>query len=94
MGFMDIEIFRDRVIVLETDQGDIAIPESVAGKMPDLSPSNYKMYVPYGNILSVRLLKEQYIGRFSAAGYMDCTDWHYDTNRKRLERELKESYGD
>lgn len=36
----------------------------------------------------------QYAGRYSANGYMDCTDWHYDTNKRRLERELREMYGD
>lgn len=39
-------------------------------------------------------LGRQYAGRYSAAGYMDCTDWHYDTNRRRLERELRDMYGD
>ena len=35
----------------------------------------------------------QYAGRYSADGYMDCTDWHYDTNKRRLERDLREMYG-
>lgn len=38
--------------------------------------------------------KRSYAGRYSANGYMDCTDWHYDTNRRRLERELRDLYGD
>ena len=36
----------------------------------------------------------QYAGRYSANGYMDCTDWSFDTNKRRLERELKEMYGE
>lgn len=35
-----------------------------------------------------------YAGRYSAPGYMDCTEWEYDTNKRRLERTLREQYGD
>ena len=35
-----------------------------------------------------------YAGRYSANGYMDCTDWSFDTNKRRLERELRDMYGD
>lgn len=37
---------------------------------------------------------KQYAGRYSADGYMDCTSWHFDTNRRRLERELRDMYGE
>ena len=35
----------------------------------------------------------QYAGRYSADGYMDCTDWHYGKNKRELERELRAMYG-
>jgi hypothetical protein len=34
----------------------------------------------------------QYAGRYSAPGYLDCTDWTFDTNKRRLERELRAMY--
>jgi ribosomal protein S27AE len=37
---------------------------------------------------------KQYAGRYSANGYMDCTDWEYDPNKRRLARALREMYGD
>jgi len=37
-------------------------------------------------------LGKQYAGRYSASGYMDCTDWEYDTNKRRLERSLRSLY--
>lgn len=37
-------------------------------------------------------LPAQYAGRYSAPGYMDCTDWEFDTNKRRLERELRALY--
>ncbi len=38
--------------------------------------------------------KNSYAGRYSAPGYMDCTDFSYNTNRRRLERELRMMYGE
>lgn len=36
----------------------------------------------------------QYAARYSAPGYMDCTDWHYGKNKRELMRELRDMYGD
>lgn len=41
-----------------------------------------------------RQCKDSYAGRYSAPGYMDCTDWHFDANKRRLEKELRDMYGD
>lgn len=38
--------------------------------------------------------RDQYAGRYSAPGYLDCTDWSFDTNKRRLERELRDMYGE
>jgi hypothetical protein len=35
-----------------------------------------------------------YAARYSAPGYLDCTDWTYDSNRRRLEREVRSMYSD
>lgn len=35
-----------------------------------------------------------YACRYSAPGYLDCTDWTYGTNRRRLERETRDMYGE
>lgn len=36
----------------------------------------------------------QYAARYSAPGYLDCTDVHYGKNIKMLKREVREMYGD
>jgi hypothetical protein len=36
----------------------------------------------------------QFAGRYSANGYMDCTDWHYNVDEAALVLELKDAYGD
>ena len=35
-----------------------------------------------------------YAGRYSANGYMDCTDWHYGSNLRELKKELRDIYGE
>ena len=35
-----------------------------------------------------------YAARFSAPGYLDRTDWHYGTSRRKLEREVRDFYGE
>lgn len=34
--------------------------------------------------------KEVWVGRLSAPGYLDCTPWTWETNRKRLVQELRD----
>lgn len=36
----------------------------------------------------------QYACRYSAPGYMDCTDWSFGKNKRALLREVREMYGD
>jgi hypothetical protein len=38
--------------------------------------------------------RRHYAARYSADGYMDCTDWHYGTNLRELLREVRDLYGD
>lgn len=40
-----------------------------------------------------RLPGKYYAGRYSAPGYLDCTDWIYNCNLRKLKRELRELYG-
>lgn len=35
-----------------------------------------------------------YLGRYSAPGYMDCTDWTFSTNLRVLQSELRDMYGE
>jgi hypothetical protein len=38
--------------------------------------------------------RKVYAGRYSAPGYLDCTEWTFGTNKRRLISELREMYGD
>jgi hypothetical protein len=36
----------------------------------------------------------QYAARYSAPGYMDCTEWTFGANLRKLTREVRELYAD
>lgn len=38
--------------------------------------------------------RRMYAGRYSAPGYLDCTDWHYHANLRTLTAELRDAYAD
>jgi len=38
--------------------------------------------------------RKYYAARYSADGYMDCTEWEYGTNLRRLLREVRAQYCD
>ena len=36
----------------------------------------------------------QYAARYTMPGYLDCTDWNYGPNKRRLIRETRDLYGE
>ena len=38
--------------------------------------------------------RKHYAARYSAPGYMDCTEWEYGTNKRALVREVRSMYGE
>lgn len=36
----------------------------------------------------------QYAARYSMPGYLDCTDWSFGPNKRRLIRETRDMYGE
>jgi hypothetical protein len=43
---------------------------------------------------TTREMGEFYAGRYSAPGYLDCTDWSYGEDADALRAELNDLYGD
>lgn len=39
-----------------------------------------------------RYCGRQYAARYSAPGYLDCTDWFFGANRRKLVREVRDFY--
>ena len=97
MAFMEKQIFKGDGWIAVTDNGDVAIPDWDA---PDVDALREKIgQVVWlgdlrGTLQDVVYVKSAWWGRYSAPGYLDCTDWQHDTNRRRLERTLRDYYGD
>lgn len=47
-----------------------------------------------GRATGFMYLGRQYAGRYSAPGYMDCTDYSYSANKRKLTKELRDMYGE
>lgn len=41
-----------------------------------------------------RACGRQYAARYSAPGYLGCTDWHFGRNKRELVREVRDMYGE
>jgi len=109
MGFMQPEILdKARVFCVGTSEGSFYVPDDCFTPHPILSVGvtvteedgaifkllrdGVRDYVS-GSIESIEV-SVGYLGRYQAPGYMDCTDWHFGTNKRQLERELREAYGE
>lgn len=69
-----------------TDLGEVYYLPSDTQDGEDVSMCRPEMVM--GNVVTVERLESGYLGRRSAPGYLDCTDWEYDTNKRRLESSL------
>ena len=87
MPFMEPEITNKmRGFEVETTCGTVFLPGDVCDK------SEVSDFVE-GRVLNVRSV-HGYFGRYQAPGYLDCTDWEFDTDRRRLVQMLDDLYGD
>lgn len=108
MSHMQLQITdRQRVWVVETTEGVAIVPSDVQTVHADafanltyekgdvLFADMCDLLKPYvrGTITSIEVAYG-YAGRYRAPGYLDCTDWSFDSSRDRLETTLKEMYGD
>ena len=107
MSHMQSMIYeRERVYLVETDCGTECLPEQVVGNLrcrgthEEESPRFAELcaavrdYCAGSRILSIEYAGRQYVGRYSAPGYMDATPWHCSASMQALREELEETYGD
>ena len=88
-SFMKLEIHEGEVYVVETECGTEIVPAWLCGPVK----GEIDCYVNGRKIASFEK-KKGYYGRYSASGYMDSTDWSFDTNKRSLEKYLRLLYSD
>lgn len=96
--FMQPELYHGWYYEVDTTDGLYFVPADVVGcnNMDECTWRELRDFVdastdPESWTISV---KRGYLGRYTASGYMDATDWMPGTNKHKLLRELKEMYGD
>lgn len=89
MAFMEPEVYGPTTgVIVETSGGSFVFPSFVWDDFENKTDlvGTERIY----GIVKVR----GYFGRYSASGYLDCTDWMFDKDEETLEAELREMYGD
>ena len=91
MGFMQRYVYNDAYYLVESEHCDCGlVPADLVGENPSLE--DFADYVEFRPASFER--KEGWFGRYSANGYLDCTDWHWADTREALIEELDAYYGD
>lgn len=95
MSFMEPETYYGEYYEIDGNEGTFAVPAEVTGKLDVEDLEAFRDYYPGNRIESVR--KEHgWLGRLSAPGYLDATDWTpYDADDEAgVIEQLEEEYGD
>lgn len=88
--FMQPEIYKDRAYIVETTYGTEVVPHDLVGD--GYTPlTDFLEGTPYEDQIFV--IKEGYLARLSAPGYMDCTEWSIHDTAEEAMTYLEEMYG-
>lgn len=102
--FMQPEIYSGPYWELDTDRGIVFLPIDVCDpadlESPDESDDErierlereFADYLEWARLLTAER-KDGCLGRLSAPGYLDCTDWSPYESPEAAERELREECG-
>lgn len=109
MAFMDMQTTFGRWYLVETNQGVEIIPAYVCGLLGvgvgedrtegDCTPEEWTDIVDsvrvfcMGEVLEVSCV-EKWGCRYSAPGYLDCTDWVLGDTEEKVVKECRSIYGE
>lgn len=107
MAFMTIHTMKDLWYSVETRNGTDFIPASVCGDLDIPKGEEYDSDSPKweelcaavrdyceGKPEAIECIGEQWAARYSAAGYLDCTDWVLADSEEEAVAECEAMYGD
>lgn len=96
MSHMVKQVHKGDGWIIETSDGSVVVVDYDAPAIDRLRTQiGERVWIEdiCGTLESVTYVRG-WFGRYSAPGYLDCTSWEYDTNRRRLERTLRDLYSD
>lgn len=88
--FMQPNIYKGRAYIVETTYGTEVVPHDLVGD--GYTPlMGYLDGTPYED--QELVIKEGYLARLSAPGYMDCTEWSFHDTEEEALAYLEDMYG-
>ena len=95
MSFMQPQIEFAQYFEVDTTHGTFIVPADVVGSTMSAAPEAFADYVE-GEVFGDDPIevKEGWLARLSAPGYMDCTDWSVFKTEEEAVQGLKDLYGD
>jgi len=96
MAFMQPQVYHDHYFEIETSIGTEIVPAGVIGRTCATDVSAFLDYLEGTPNDEDELVpvKEGWVARMSAPGFMDCTDWSAHESEEAAIFYLKEMYGD
>ena len=99
-GFMEPEVWETDFILLDGDMGTDVIPADVVDYTPtsededsETIPDELADYTENTTMYSIEK-KHGWVGRLSAPGYLDATEYTYGNTEQEVRDELSDMYGD
>lgn len=90
--FMQPNIYKGRAYIVETTYGTEVVPWKLVGNVKEmLYLEDFLEGTPYEDQIFV--IKEGYLARLSAPGYMDCTEWSFHDTEEEALAYLEDMYG-
>jgi len=100
------EVFHGYAYLVDGPAGTFVVPQDVSGYVggkdwPGGSApeeeleevfSALKDYTENRKVWTIEYVKG-WIGRYHMPGYLDSSDWNFDTNKRELIKQLKDYYG-
>lgn len=96
MAFMQPYVYRADYFVVETSIGSEIVPADVIGRTCATAAEAFADYCE-GSIVDPDEcvpIKNGFLARLSAPGYMDCTDWSAHETEAEARAYLVDTYGD
>lgn len=96
MSFMQPQVYHDLYFEIETTIGTEIVPADVIGRTCATDVSAFLDYLegePNDEDELVEV-KEGWLARMSAPGYLDCTDWSAHETEEEARAYLEEMYGE
>jgi hypothetical protein len=96
MAFMQKQIYFSGYFAIDTTHGIQIVPDDVIGRTVSTHVEAFANYIEGEPLDDDEMIEHQtgWLGRMSAPGYMDCTEWSAYKTEQEANEHLEEMYGE